>query len=97
MGLIDSERMHLLMSKRVTLVYQSVSFLKLVSENDKRKRVKSKEYNITSTLLNPFSRKSRNALMVKFYLAEVDLSANLGDAVLHLRDGVHQQIMAAPV
>ena len=35
--------------------------------------------------------------MVKFYLAEVDLSANLGDAVLHLRDGVHQQVMAAPV
>ena len=86
MGLKDIEGMHLLMSKRVTLVNQNVSFCKLVSENDKaeRKRVESKEYNITSTLLTPFSRKSRNALMVKFYLAEVDFCADLGDAVLHL-------------
>ena len=30
------------------------------------------------------------------HLAEVDLGANLGDAVLHLRYRVHQQVVAAP-
>ena len=30
------------------------------------------------------------------HLAEVDLGANLGDTVLHLRDRVHQEVVAAP-
>ena len=39
---------------------------------------------------------SRNRLIVKVHLAEVDVRPDLGDTVLHLRDGVHQHVMAAP-
>ena len=41
-------------------------------------------------------KESRNELIVKVHLAEVDVRPDLGDTVLHLRDGVHQHVMAAP-
>ena len=45
----------------------------------------------------PMFKGSRNRFLVKVHLAEVDVRPDLGDTVLHLRDGVHQHVMAAPV
>ena len=60
--------------------------------------VKTRKYQILFQHLHPSVLKgSRKGLIVKVHLAEVDLRSDLGDAVLHLRDGVHQQVMAAPV
>ena len=67
-------------------------------QNVSLSKYKCQDKKISNIVSTPSSLKgSRKGLIVKVHLAEVDLRPDLGDAVLHLRDGVHQQVMAAPV
>ena len=83
MGLTNIERMHLLMSTRVSFgsPFQSTRKYQILFQHPRHSMFKG----------------SRNGLIVKVHLAEVDVRPDLGDTVLHLRDGVHQHVMAAPV